>query len=261
MHALLKELIKPVKDSCMTIKSLTLKSLFYILIIMKKPLKLTFVFLLLFSAVQAQTHIKTGPRAGINIATMSFKSTQDGKKLSPIPLAAFHVGWDVEFNLAKNLGLQSGIEITSKGSLYNVGGTSFRLTPSYLEIPVNLMVKNVIAPMLFLSAGPYFAYAIHGDVQYGAIITNMNLGNSTDSMIKRFDCGLDIGIGLDAPALQISGKYEMGITNLSPGGYFNKMRNGVFEISLTVFLKRRGYHPKGKHHHRFLRALKNVIIP
>jgi len=135
------------------------------LINMKKPLKRTFIFLLLFSAVQAQTHIKTGPRAGINIATITFKSTQDGKKLSPIPLAAFHVGWDVEFNLAKNLGLQSGIEITSKGFIYNIAGKSLRLTPNYLEKPVNIMVKNVIAPMLFLSAGPYFAYAFHGNVQ------------------------------------------------------------------------------------------------
>lgn len=228
---------------------------------MKKPLRLTFVFLILFSTVQAQTHIKTGPSAGINFAKMSFKSSKDGIGLTPAVLAAFHVGWDVQFNLAKNLGLQTGVEVTSKGSRYNVDGTPFRITPSYLEVPVNIMVKNVIAPVLFLSAGPYFAYAIHGDVQYGAIITNMNLGNSTNRMIRRFDCGLDIGIGLDAPSLQISGKYEMGIANLSTGGYFNKMRNGVFEVSLTVFLRRKGYHMKRKHHHRFLGFLKKVILP
>lgn len=222
------------------------------LIIMKKPSLLTFVFLFLFSAIQAQTHIRTGPSAGVNFATMSFKSTQDNTRLSPVILAAFHVGWDMEFPLDKNLGLQTGIALTSKGSIYNIAGTSFRLTPSYLEIPVNLMVKNVIAPMLFFSVGPYFAYAIHGDVQYGAIITTMNLGNSSNSMIKKFDYGLDVGIGLDTPSLQISGKYEMGIANLSPGGNFNKIRNGVFEICLTVFLRHNRYHAKKTHHHRFL---------
>ena len=219
---------------------------------MKKPLKLTFVFLILFSSVHAQTHIKTGPSAGINFAKMSFKSSKDGIGLTPSVLAAFHVGWDVQFALAKNLGLQTGVEVSSKGSRYNFYGTPFQLTPSYIEVPVNVMFKNVIFPVLFLSAGPYFAYAIHGNVQYGAIITDMNLGHSSNSIIRKFDYGLDIGIGLDAPALQISGKYEMGIANLSPGGYFNRIRNSVFEISLTVFLRHHGYRAKGTRHHRFL---------
>lgn len=229
---------------------------------MKKPLRLTVAFLILFSTIHAQTHIKTGPEAGINFAKMSFKSSQTGMELKPSAIAAFHVGWVVQFNVAKNLDLQTGLELTTKGSRFNFDGTTLQLTPSYLEIPVNLMVKNIVLPVMFFSAGPYFSRGFYGNVQYGAIITNMNLGNSSESMIKRFDYGLDVGIGLDAPSIQISGKYEMSIANLSPGGYFDKIRNGVFEFSLTFFLRHQGYRTK-EHtpHHRFLRFLKRSILP
>lgn len=202
---------------------------------MKPKLKITLLILILFSVSQLKAKVKTGPEAGINFSRMTLQSS--GVAIVPSALTTFHIGWDVEFNLKHHLGLQTGLIFSSKGAKYNVNGYEFQITPSYLVVPINLMIKNIISPMVFLSAGPYFAYGFSGKIKSGAFISDMNFGDSNDSYIKHFDYGLDLGIGFGTSSFQLSGKYELGIANLSPQKpSSNKIRNGVFEVSLAIFL-------------------------
>ncbi len=196
---------------------------------MKTLTKFVVAFIFLIAASQLQAQVKFGPEVGINFSQL--KVSGSGTSITTSSVTSFHLGMDVEFGLAKNFFLQSGLMYSGKGGTYNGDQVSL----SYVELPFNFMYKfDISGPKILVLAGPYIAYAVGGEEKYGGVSTKIHFGNTTSDNIKPLDFGLNFGLGAEFNGLVFTGKYELGLTNLIPGdtgGVTEKL--GVFELSLA----------------------------
>jgi len=182
---------------------------------MKNILKITLSIFCLFTFSQAYSQVKFGPKIGLNLSTMTLKSS--GISLDPKTLVGFNVGVISEITLKENFILQPGIIYSTKGSKYSVTGTDMQIAPTYLEIPVNGVYKFGTGSLkAFLSAGPYFAFGIGGSYETPGESSDISYGSGDNDDLKPFDFGLNLGGGLEIDKFQISVQYGLGLTNLAP---------------------------------------------
>jgi hypothetical protein len=190
--------------------------------------------ILLISNIQAQP--KIGLTAGLNLSTMAFKSM--GISLDPKMLAGFNVGAISEFSLKGNLYLQPAILFSTKGSKFSALEEEMSISPSYIDVPVNAVYKfGSGSTIFFLEAGPYFAFGIGGNVDYGGESADIVYGSDESSDMKAFDYGFNIGGGVEINRLVISAHYGLGLANLAPVTTDDtKMKNNVIGLSISYFL-------------------------
>jgi hypothetical protein len=194
----------------------------------------------MFVFISLQGQVKFGPKAGVNLSTMTLKSS--GFSIDPTMLVGFHVGVISEISITDNLVLQPGIFYSTKGSKYKISYSQFSyeasIAPSYIDIPINLGYyfgtgKTKIA----LFAGPYIAYGIGGKSESDGESADISFGNTDDNDMKPLDFGLNIGAGVNLNGLLISAQYGLGLANLVPSSSSDgEMKNGVIGISLTYLL-------------------------
>lgn len=203
---------------------------------MKTTLKLTFAIVILLVTSQVQGQIKFGPEIGLNFSQMNMKSS--GTEYTPKTLMGFHIGLISEFSLSENLFVQPGILYSSKGSKFDIMGTEAEVSPSYIEIPINLMYKfNLGAPKVFILAGPYIAYGIGGKIKVAGQTQDIQFGSDSNSDMKPLDYGLSFGAGVEIANIELSARYELGLANLAPQDPSNnKFTNKVFAISLAYLI-------------------------
>jgi hypothetical protein len=171
---------------------------------------------LIFSVTIMQAQIKFGPKAGLNLSTMTLKNS--GIAVDPKTLVGFHVGVISEIPLKGNFVLQPALLYSSKGSKYSFGGEDMSISPGFIELPVNAVYKFDIGNMkLFLNAGPYFAYGISGKIKSGGESQSIEFGSDDNADMKPFDMGINFGAGLEIQNFLISLNYDLGLANLVPG--------------------------------------------
>jgi hypothetical protein len=207
-----------------------------IIIIMKTTLKLTIAICCIFSFIQTQAQIKFGPEVGLNLSTMTLKSS--GISLDPKSLIGFHVGVIAEIPLIENFVLQPGVLYSAKGSKYSFDGEDMSISPSFIEIPVNALYKlDIHSAKLLLFAGPYFGFGIGGSYKNSSGSTEIKYGSGEDKDMKPFDLGINIGAGIEISKLQLKVQYGLGITNLAPVTTDDQeMKIRSFGISMAYLL-------------------------
>lgn len=204
---------------------------------MKNCLKSVLTIFLMFAFISIQAQIKLGPKVGLNLSTMTLKSS--GISMDPNMLVGFHIGVISEITLKDNLKLQPGILYSTKGSKYKISylQQSFELSiaPSYIDIPVNVMYYfSTGKAEISLFAGPYFAYGIGGKSKSDGESVDISFGSGDNDDMKPFDLGLNVGAGVNINGLLISAQYGLGLTNLSPSSTDNtEMKNRVIGISFA----------------------------
>lgn len=177
-----------------------------------------------FSTEKSSESVRFGIRAGLNFATMTGDDVDDVDSRT-----AFHVGVIADIPLLKSLYIQSGVYLTQKGLKYNdeldndIDG-EVTAKPMYLEIPVLASYRYNFsdATQLQFNVGPYFAFGLGGKVKAEASYENVSaseevdfFGDDDDQLGgKRFDCGLQVGLGLTfAKHIYVGGAYEFGFTD------------------------------------------------
>jgi hypothetical protein len=182
---------------------------------MKNVVKFTMALCLACFVVQAQAQVKFGPKVGLNLAKMTLKSS--GIAIDPKTLTGFNVGAIAEFPLADNVFLQPGVLFSAKGSKYSVDVFEMKMTPGFIEIPVNALYKlDLSSAKLLLFAGPYFAFGISGSYEEDGESTDINFGSGEDNDMKPFDFGINLGVGAEIKNFQVSAQYGLGLANLAP---------------------------------------------
>ena len=167
----------------------------------------------LFSNVQAQ--IRVGPKVGLNLCTAKLSGM--GIRMDEKTLIGFNVGILFELPLSGNLFLQPAVSYSTKGSKYSVLSQEFKVSPSYIDIPVNVVYKfDLGGAKLFLNAGPYAAYGIAGKYDFDGEPVDIVFGNKETDDLKPLDFGLNIGAGVEISNIIISANYGLGLANLSP---------------------------------------------
>lgn len=135
---------------------------------MKKNVKAAVLLVLFFCVhhyVQAQIEITI--RAGGNLTSANLKDAS-GAKLKDVKFkTGVHAGIQVDVPFVKKLFIQPGLVFSQKGYQYGARGqglsSDFKISPAYVELPVNLVYKSEMNKgKFFAGAGPYIAYGIGG---------------------------------------------------------------------------------------------------
>ena len=144
-----------------------------------------------------------GPTAGLNVA----KVTDLDAKMA----IGFNVGARAEYNFNDNIYLGSGLLLSQKGWKYDGFPETVTQYAGYLEIPVNAGYRYCASDnfALFGEFGPYIGIGIYGK-------------NSYFDAAKRFDFGLGAAVGCEISKFQVRVGYELGLTNVYPGGGKNR---------------------------------------
>lgn len=172
-----------------------------------------------FSTESVDGGVRWGIRAGVNFANSSFSS--GNYSVTPDSRTAFHVGVVADFPLMESLYIQSGLFFQNKGCKIK-GEDEYDETttykPMYLEIPILASYRYNFndATQLQVNFGPYFDYGIGGKIKYesdGDSDEEDIFGD--DGMLKRFNCGLQVGAGVTfASHIYLGVSYQFGLTNI-----------------------------------------------
>ncbi|WP_108821489.1 porin family protein [Dysgonomonas sp. Marseille-P4361] len=202
---------------------------------MKTILKISFlaVALLIGVGVNAQETSPTfGVKAGVNLSNFSGSGAEDTDAK-----VGFNVGVTVEYTLAPDVFLLSGLEFTTKGAKLSYledvvsAEVGMRLTMNamYLQLPVHVGYKFDISENVKLNmhAGPYIAYGIGGkgktkieDNPTGIVLIDIDPAKSEYDFFGkhgagRFDFGLGLGVGAEFGKIGVGLGYDLGLINIS----------------------------------------------
>ncbi|MDR1882511.1 MAG: PorT family protein [Prevotella sp.] len=172
---------------------------------------LVIIALLLAMGINAQDKPLTfGIKAGANLSNLGGDDTED---LSA--KAGFNAGVTLDFALASDLYLLTGLEYSTKGTKNG----DVKLNLGYLQLPVHLGYKLEVVDgtKLVFHAGPYLGYAASGQWKAEGVSIDA-FGDEVDQLevtkLKRFDFGLGLGVGAELGKIGVGLGYDFGLANL-----------------------------------------------
>ncbi len=183
---------------------------------------------------QSEQKIIVGPRVGLNVSSLSVSNLEMDNDKSKI---GFNVGVAVEFPIVRSFYINSGLFYTTKGIKFEYSDLDWSekdtYNAGYLELPLyaSYRLNFAEASQLQINFGPYFAYGVNGKIKYeendeGDVSKyEYDLFGVADEDsdeekggIKRFDCGLGVGLGYTWNRIYL--------------GFNGKIKNSNFSISL-----------------------------
>lgn len=187
---------------------------------MKHLIKLSFITLALLLASNANAQslpVSMGIKGGINVSNSSSKQTKS--------IVGYNAGLTLDVNLPSNVAIMTGLEITSKGA--KMKDADLKVDATYLQLPIHLGYKMNVAPGVtaHFDIGPYFAQGVWGKTKgsqdlihptTGEVLKTLDINQDTfgDDVLKRFDWGLGIGVGVTFMGkIQILAGYDHGIAS------------------------------------------------
>jgi hypothetical protein len=195
---------------------------------MKTKLSVLLVCVLLTQATMAQFHI--GFKGGTNITKIDGKSFRDEFRYG------YHLGGFAEIGLGGKLGIQpevlfsqyqSRVDSTFSHVYQNaVDFSSYKnVKLNYLSIPLLLNYK--LGSFMSLQAGPQYAILID---------QNKNLLQNGKAAFKDGDFSLLAGAQISISKIRVTGRYFVGLSNVSDIDNQNKWKNQGFQLSLGLAL-------------------------
>jgi hypothetical protein len=205
---------------------------------MKKVLFSGILSILLVSASFAQVNI--GITGGLNLSNMNDNGEYANEK-SVKP--GFQAGLIANFGINDNFSITPELLFSQRGYKYKAYSfledktqtKSASLTVNYFQLPVNATYKFDLgsSSKLFVFAGPYVGYGLCGRMKVGHEKAKISFGSKDEDM-KRFDFGLNAGIGYQYENLFLKFQYDPGLFNLSNDKDF-KIKNTNFSITAGYY--------------------------
>ena len=176
-------------------------------------------------ALAGFSQVKWDAKVGMNFSNVT---KYDDAKALP----GFQLGVGMDYGFSESWSLQSGLLISSKG--YKIEDVKVR--PIYLDIPILAAYKFNISDntKFVINAGPYLAFGLGGKAKDDNF--DLKLFKSDEGDWKRFDLGIQYGIGLE-----IGDHYLVNLTGQNgfispfdyPDGYDgDKPKNMTFSIGV-----------------------------
>lgn len=183
--------------------------------------------LLISSASFGQFHI--GIKGGANVTKVEGKSFKDEFRYG------YHLGGFAEIGFRGKLGIQPEVLFnqynTTLDSNYkelyeNAFNSGQNVKLNYLSIPI-LVNYKLLGNFLTLQAGP----------QFGVLLDNSRtlLQNGGDAF-KKGDFSMVGGVQMKLAMLRVSGRYTVGLNNISDLGNSDKWKNQGFQLSVGLAL-------------------------
>lgn len=195
---------------------------------MKTKLFILLALVCFTQAAMAQFHL--GIKGGANITKVQGKAFRDEFRYG------YHLGGFAEIGLGSRFAIQPEVlfnqyQTRADSSFKNVyqGAVAFsdykNIKLNYLSIPLLLNFK--VGSLLTLQAGPQVGILIDG---------NKNLFQNGKEAFKTGDFSMVGGAQLNISALRLSGRYVVGLNNISEIGDQNKWKNQGFQLSVGFTL-------------------------
>ncbi|MGB3616584.1 MAG: porin family protein [Catalinimonas sp.] len=180
------------------------------------------------TAVQAQSRVSFGPKAGVNFATYTGNDQVQWN-------TGLNGGFFLTYSSVNHLGVSTELLYTQKGEeIERSGESDQQINLSYVELPVLLRYffgEGRVRPTIY--AGPYAAYNLRAK----------QVDQTTDQVrdvrddVRPFDFGVQVGVGANVRVtngrwVNLDARYSQGVSrvyDVQPG---NDLRNGV--VSLNV---------------------------
>lgn len=176
----------------------------------------------LFSISTSAQYI--GVRAGMgisNLLTPTNSTAAYGRVFSA------HIGGTIDFDLADQLYLQSGLSFIKKGG----GRLNGNFNLYYLEVPVTArfdFLEIGAEGNLYARAGLYSGFLLAGNFDG----TKLDIGNTSNDDFKFLDMGLITGVGYAFnESIDVGFGAEFGFLNIEPDQSLVSLTNATFMIT------------------------------
>lgn len=221
-------------------------------------MKKTFLLTLLGCAIlvgSLSAQVRLGLQGGLNLADLRYEPKDQTNGVPDAHnLATYNAGLLLDIQLVPGVAIQTGADLSSKGSKVTFtdasGSYTKTINPLYVEIPAHLVFKPQIAPAtrLLVGFGPYLGLGVGGRASYsgatpvGSFYSDHSLqfGNGSSDDLKATDIGGEILAGFEfSHALSLTAQYGMSFTNNAPNGDNNApqiLRNKVLSLNLGIYL-------------------------
>jgi hypothetical protein len=192
---------------------------------MKKVLLSALVVFTIAMAANAQT-VNLGVKGGLNMDKIQGQSFKDGY------YAGFQLGGFVDIGLSKSIGIQPEILFNQSNTKYHAGSDNLIMASdgqnihlNYLSIPVLLNINA--GKLLTIQAGPQYSILMNSHETV--------LQNSADAF-KSGDFALAAGVRLNLGGLQIYGRYNIGLANISDATNSDNWKSQQLQLGIGLKL-------------------------
>lgn len=196
---------------------------------MKKLFLAAVMAVFTLSNVNAQ-EVKFGAKAGVNFASLKYKSKSAGVEVKPDGLTSFHVGAVAELGLSDKFAIQPELVYSVQGATTKVLNKEVKTQLSYLNLPI--MAKYFVAEGISVELGP----------QIGFLMSAKNKSGSDSQDFKDSVKGIDFGLGFGAGyrlenGLNFGARYNIGMSDISDSEDMTdvSIKNNVIQISVGYF--------------------------
>ena len=195
-----------------------------------KTFKLIFFAALFLVAVNINAQDKKvtfGVKAGLNVSNIG---AEDKAFDNTSAKTGFHAGITLDYAFTHQWYLLTGLEYSSKGVKIDLGGSSdLNVTAAYVQLPLCAGFKLGITDDLgiLFDLGPYFAYGLHGKSKIGS----SEIDTFSKDWVKKFDCGIHFGVGLEWQKMTFGFGGESGMVNIMQEGN-SKAETRNFKVSV-----------------------------
>lgn len=165
-----------------------------------KKLMIAAIAVVGFSATGlAQQQVKFGPKAGINLASMSGQDDAEMK-------IGFHVGAVAEIKFSDTFSIQPELLYSAQGAK-SKSSDDVKLNNDYINIPI--MAKYYFVEGFSVEAGPQIGFLMKAEASNGDATVDMK------DYYKSIDFGLGIGLAYDLPqGLFVNARYNIGLSKI-----------------------------------------------
>lgn len=192
--------------------------------------RITILLACIICAQAAMAQFNLGIKAGTNISKIEGVAFKDEFRYG------YHAGGFLELGLGKKFGLQPEVlfnQVTSRvdsnfSHIYQnaVNFSNYKdVKLRYLSIPILLNYK--LGNVLSLQAGPQFGVLMSGD---------KTLIQNGKEAFKNGDLSMLGGAQINISKFRLTGRYVVGLQNISDIGDQNKWKSRGFQLSLGIAL-------------------------
>lgn len=170
--------------------------------------------------------------------------TNDGGRVSGKPLPGMALGAFADVPLVKRLSFRPHVQYAYEGYQADIKGTPVNIHVAYLGTSLNLVYHtHWFRNRFFFGAGPYLAYGMGGTYTFQGINTDMQFGRSYSAgdNLRKTDYGAGGVAGLLMDRNFVLGaRFDLGLKDISPGGYNAAIRTRSFGLSLLYVFRTKG---------------------
>jgi hypothetical protein len=184
-----------------------------------------FIFFLIVLQISAQEKLRTGLIIGYNSSRFIGKD-KPGMKQNSLP--GCYIGGILDYPLNPGLEIFSNVALGLRGTKINTFGNQYEAVYGiYFDIPLLIKVN-------LLTDKPFKPFIVGGcAIDYNVLM----FGHGPLYDVKNLDLGFVSGVGVGLKKIELSIRYNYGLTSVDNSELDQNIRNSTISILIGVYFK------------------------